>query len=367
MSTDRTSIVVSQPRDVVALVPYRLGFVPRDSLALVALRDPGSLVGLVLRVDLADVVAGGEHAARQLGRYLLDDGATRAVAVIYDTAWRGGMPAWLARFEDDLARLGVGLVDCWQVDDHAFRSLTCTGQGCCPAGGWPLSELQSATVSAEMVALGFTAAPTREARMPDLAPAPEGARRRVAARVRRTGAPRGPSDRARCLTAWLRVLAEPSVAEERDLGLALTGLHDPLVRDAVILTCTPDGRTAAHELVLSGGAGAGAAFDALFDQGAEPVPSPDRDLLARAAVALAVLVRHAQGERRADPLAVMAWAAWWEGDGAAGLDLAELALASRRGHPLAALVREALRIGTPPGWVRAQRRAHLQVVPDDER
>jgi hypothetical protein len=366
MSSDPTSIVVSEPRDLVALVPYRLGFVPSNSLALVALREPGSVIGLVLRVDLADVVAGGEHAARQLGGYLLDDGAVRAVGVLYDTARHRGVPGWLARFEDALARLGVDLVDCWQVDDERFRSLACTGAACCPPEGWPLSELQGATVSAEMVALGLNPAASREARMPDLTPAAEGPRRRVAARVRRAGEPQGPAERARCLHAWLRVLADPAVAEERDLAAALTGLHDPLVRDAVVLTCTPGGRTAAHELVLTGGKGAGEALDALFDQGAGPVPTPDRALLSRAAAALAVLARHARGDRRADPLAVMAWAAWWEGDGAAGLDLADLALDSRADHSLARLVREALRVGTPPGWVRAQRRAQLRVVTDDD-
>jgi hypothetical protein len=365
MSSDPTRIVVSEPRDVIALVPYRLGFVPRDSLAVVALRGPGSQVGLVLRVDLAEVVVGGAGAARQLAGYLVDDGARRAVAVLYDTTAHAGPPAWLARLEYVLADAGVDLVDCWQVDDRRFRSLLCAGQGCCPADGWPVTALQSATVSAEMVALGLNPARSRAERLPDLSPAPAGARRRVAARVRRTGAPQTSADRGRCLTAWLRVLADPSLADERDLALALTGLHDPLVRDAVVLTCTPDGRRPACELVLSGGGAAVPALDALFDHGTGPVPLPDRALLARAAAALAVLARHAQGERRADALAVMAWAAWWEGDGAQGLDLSDLALASRPDHSLAVLVREALRYVTPPGWVRAQRRADLEAVPGD--
>ncbi len=166
--------------------------------------------------------------------------------------------------------------------------------------------------------------------------------------------PHGPSARVACLHAWLRVLGAPAVAEERDLALALVGLGEPVVRDAVVLTCTPDGRAAAEELVLTGGTGAGDALDALFDvAGDGPVPTPDRDQLAAASRALALLARYAQGPRRADPLAVMAWAAWWEGDGAQGLDLSELALRSRRDHSLALLVHQALRAATPPGWVRA--------------
>ena len=79
-----------------------------------------------------------------------------------------------------------------------------------------------------------------------------------------------------------------------------------------------------------------------------------------------MIARHAQGRHRADAVAVMAWAAWWEGDGAQGLDLSGLALDALPGHPLAALVRDALRVGTAPGWVRAGRRAGLRVVPPDD-
>ncbi len=368
MSTDPTAIIVSEPRDVVALVPYRLGFVPRDSLALVSLRAPGSQVGLVLRVDLADVTASGSGAAHQLAGYLVEDGATRAVGVLYDTSSHRRVPAWLTDVEDVLAGAGIDLVDCWQVDDHRFRSLLCAGQGCCPAEGWPVRDLQSATVSAQMVALGINPARTREGRLPDLAPAPTQVRRRVAARVRRlvegSGGDTPAGRRVLCLQGWLRVLADASVADERDVALALAGLADPVVRDAVVLTCTTDGRQAALELALTGRSDScDTALDALFDQGPGPVPRPDRRHLAQIRAALAALARHTQGSRRADALAVLAWASWWEGDGAQGLDLSDLALDAVPGHPLATLVRRALRTGTAPGWVRAERRTGLRVVP----
>ena len=363
MRSDPTGIVVTEPRDLVALVPYRLGFVPADSLVLVALRDPGSEVGLVLRVDLADVLRNGADGLEQLATHLADDGARRAVAVVYDDAPGASVP-WLPVLDHVLERCGVDLLDCWHVGPHRFRSLLCVGQGCCPPDGWPVTDLQSATVSAQMVALGVSPAASRAELLPDLRPVAPAVRRRVAARVRRTPVPHGPSARVACLHAWLRVLGAPAVAEERDLALALVGLGEPVVRDAVVLTCTPDGRAAAEELVLTGGTGAGDALDALFDvAGDGPVPSPDRDQLAAASRALALLARYAQGPRRADPLAVMAWAAWWEGDGAQGLDLSELALRSRRDHSLALLVHQALRAATPPGWVRAQRRTVLRSVP----
>lgn len=369
MSSDPTSISVTEPRDLVALVPYRLGFEPRDSLVLVSLREPGSHVGLVLRVDLADVAVPGSPAPYELTRYLLEDGATRAVGVVYDTTPLRRLPVWLEVLEEALVEAGVDLVDCWQVDDERFRSLLCSAQGCCPREGWPVSDLQSATVSAQMVALGVSPARTRQERLPDLQPAPQAVRRRVAARVRRlcaapTTGPGVAGRRVRGLQAWLRVLAEPDVAEEADLALALAGLADPVVRDAVVLTCTADGRDAALELALTGRAASGDdALDALFGHGAGPVPTPDRQHLAQVRDGLATLARHAQGRHRADALAVLAWAAWWEGDGAQGLDLSDLALDALPGHPLATLVRGALHAGTPPGWVRVERRSGLRAVP----
>ncbi len=282
MRSDPTGIVVTEPRDLVALVPYRLGFLPADSLVLVALRDPGSEVGLVLRVDLADVLRNGADGLEQLATHLADDGARRAVAVVYDDAPGASVP-WLPVLDHVLERCGVDLLDCWHVGPHRFRSLLCVGQGCCPPDGWPVTDLQSATVSAQMVALGVSPAASRAELLPDLRPVAPAVRRRVAARVRRTPVPHGPSARVACLHAWLRVLGAPAVAEERDLALALVGLGEPVVRDAVVLTCTPDGRAAAEELVLTGGTGAGDALDALFDvAGDGPVPSPDRDQLAAA-------------------------------------------------------------------------------------
>ncbi len=369
MSSDPTTISVTEPRDLVALVPYRLGFEPRDSLVLVSLREPGSQVGLVLRVDLADVAAPGSPAPYDLVRYLVEDGATRAVGVVYDPTPRRRLPVWLEVLEEALVEAGVDLVDCWQVDDERFRSLLCSAPGCCPREGWPVSDLQSATVSAQMVALGISPARTRQERLPDLEPAPPAVRRRVAARVRRlcvapTTGPGAAGRRVRGLQAWLRVLAEPGVAEESDLALALAGLADPVARDAVVLTCTVEGRDGALELALTGRSGSGgSALDALFDHGQAPPSAPDRQHLARVRDALATLARHAQGRHRADALAVLAWAAWWEGDGAQGLDLSDLALGALPGHPLAVLVRAALHAGTPPGWVRAQRRSGLRSVP----
>src|SRR5690606_26126613 len=50
-----TTITISQPEDIVAYLPYRLGFRPRDSVVLLAMCGERNRLGLVTRADLADI------------------------------------------------------------------------------------------------------------------------------------------------------------------------------------------------------------------------------------------------------------------------------------------------------------------------
>lgn len=353
---DRPVLSVREPRDVVALVPYQLGFVPQDSLVMVAFGGPAGELGLVLRVDLADVVGGDPRRADEVATYLETDGADRAVAVVYLDDPLAGAPGWLEVLDDALAARGVDLVDCWQVDRTAFRSLLCRGQGCCPAQGWPLEHAESSVVSAHMVGLGRSPAATRAQLLPDLTPAPQAARRRVAGRVRRaTAAPVGPTARLRHLRVWRTCLTRGAV-DEAEAACVLAALDDPWTRDAVVLTLAGVDDVVVDELVLCGPTErTDEALDQLFGAAAGPALSPVQEVLQPGREVLLAVTRLAQGSRRADPLAVLAWASWWAGDGALAHDLADAALRSRRDHGLARLVAAALGAGTPPAWARARR------------
>lgn len=353
---DRPSLTVREPRDVVALVPYQLGFVPHDSLALVAFGGPAGELGLVLRVDLADVVTGDPRRADEVAAYLETDGADRAVAVVYLDDALAGVPGWLDVLDDALAARGVDLVDCWQVDRTRFRSLLCRGRGCCPPEGWPLAEAESSVVSAHMVGLGRSPAASRAELLPDLTPAPEAARRRVAGRVRRaTAGPVGPTARLRHLQAWRRCLAGEPVDETAAAGV-LAALDDPWTRDAVVLSLAGVDDVVVDELALCGPTErTDEALDQLFGATTGPALSPVEEVLRPGREVLLAVARFAQGPRRADPLAVLAWASWWSGDGALAHDLADAALRSHRDHGLARLVADALGVGTPPAWARVRR------------
>lgn len=187
---------VAGPEDLLAYIPYRLGFEPVESAVVVSLTGPRQRVGLVARVDLGDLRlrrAGdpdgpdGAATARWLADHVVADGADRAVVVLY-TATDATVPSGAARLAANLlrARLDRRLpgTEVWLVTPTGFRALDCADPRCCPATGRPLSALQGTRVAAHMVLEGRTVAGTREERY-TLRAAPEAARtqaRRAAAR-----------------------------------------------------------------------------------------------------------------------------------------------------------------------------------------
>jgi hypothetical protein len=191
-----TVVRVAGPEDLLAYIPYRLGFEPAESVVAVSLTGPRQRVGLVARVDLADLRLrqpddpdgpDGAATAQWLADHVVADGADRAVVVLY-TATDPTVPSGAARRAVDLlrARLERRLpgTEAWLVAPTGFRALDCADPTCCPAEGRPLTALQGSRVAAHMVLEGRTVAGTREERYA-LRPAPEVARtqaRRAAAR-----------------------------------------------------------------------------------------------------------------------------------------------------------------------------------------
>ena len=360
-----TVIRAREPRELLAYVPHRLGFSPTDSLAAIAVRARPSRLGLVVRVDIADLAseASGDDVAATVSRHLHADGARRVVLVLYTDEdrrevrrGRGAAGQALSRVR---AVLGDDVVaDVWLVSSTGYAGVDCQDDACCPEMGRSLTDLESTQVGAQMVLEGSVVAPSRDAlavrrRAPE--PARRAARRAAAAeRDRRPGQALrdGWGDQESIRSAWTRRgLANWAdllrrAAAGRDLpagalGRLLAGLEDVLLRDAVIL-----------EIVRAGGAAAerdSVTLVAVFGSGG---PTPDRSAVASARAVLEAVVAHAAVSRGGPPLAVLAWLAWWTGDGARARVLVEQCLGVDPGYSLAGLMGEILDAGLPPGWAR---------------
>ena len=385
-----TTLIRAQgPRELLAYVPFRLGYRPQDSVVLVGLRPPRGRIGLVVRVDVADAadVEHGPQLARSVVGHLAADGARRVVLVVYSDAplRAAGVAAARVRAAGGACRAAAephhGPVEAWVVSSTGWYALDCAEDDCCPPEGRSLRELESSEVGAHMVLSGAALADSREEAL-RIPPAGADARRRAARAARRV------RDRARSVAAgddvasrvaarvsalalWRTAVAQV-VARDRArdggpvddgagaavpaatvLGRLAAGLESVPVRDAVLLSLVP-GTDDLPDRTVRGGdvdAGTGRAIAAVVDPGAGLAPDPAVTGPARAV--LEGVVAHAPRGSTAPALTLLALVAWWHGDGGRARRRLAEALAEDPTYRLALLLASALDAGVPPGWVRA--------------
>lgn len=368
------TLEVCEPRELLALVPFQLGFQPRESLVLVSLRGPDGRVGLVARADLDDVcdpVAGPAVAAR-LVDHLRSDGAATVLAVVYtDDALPAAVPdgsrPWVAAATVASAAEPPGVANVWVVGRAGYRRLDCDDGLCCPAQGRPLEDLESTQVGAHMVLAGATVRASRD-QLADLAPVPEDDRRRARAaavawrRARSADGLRGPAHAdwlERSLVAWHR--AVEGSAAPAELGQVAAALDDVVLRDAVLVSLVPGSGRLPEKIVQEVGSppqdtstsdAVGRAVAALLDPAAGVRPDSETE---RGRSALERVVTH-HDPRAAPGRTLLALVAWWHGD--AALAAAHLdQVCGEQDYRLARLLRTALDAGMPPGWAAVPRLA----------
>jgi len=162
-TSNAPTIRVSDPANLLSLIPYLLGFQPRQSLTVVALR--GNRVMSVARMDLPTEPA--HHTPYRAG---LDDltgvlvrhDATGAILIGY------GTPAPVAAAVDiataALTAADLPVQEALRVDGHRYYSLTCSDPGCCPPEGTKFDP--SVTVAAATATyVGMVAADDPAARL----------------------------------------------------------------------------------------------------------------------------------------------------------------------------------------------------------
>lgn len=164
---------VKDPADVIAVVPYLLGFDPKESLVVVALEGPRQRFGPCARLDLLVDDALPDAVASQVdyvGELVAHHGFDPVLLIAYSTravvadAVMGGI---IERLRLD----GVHVVEAVRADGARWWSYTCTDPGCCPPNGTPY-DAGSSRVAAEAVVAGLSRAPNRDALREQFDPQP---------------------------------------------------------------------------------------------------------------------------------------------------------------------------------------------------
>jgi hypothetical protein len=185
---------LQSPSDVLATVPYLLGFHPADSIVVIGLRGAGLV--FQARGDLPPRSTSPAEIARFAG-FLTDvlraQAVTGALLVGYGTPERV-TPTIMATAKAVHA-VGVTVLDQLRTDAGRYWSYLCSNPACCPPEGVPY-QIAGSVVAAEATLAGCVALPDRAALVRTLGPpaGPALAAIRLAtagAERQRSGVPRG--------------------------------------------------------------------------------------------------------------------------------------------------------------------------------
>ncbi|MER7440286.1 DUF4192 domain-containing protein [Micromonospora avicenniae] len=324
-STEPPRLAVRSPADLLAAVPYLLGFHPADSVVVVAMR--GRRVVFAARADLPDPAEDQAGPARHLASVVQRQRADAATVVGYGPVDRA-TPA-VDAVRGALGEAGLVLLDALRVTDGRWWSYLCAEAGCCPAEGRPY-EPGTSEVSASAVYAGQVALPDRGALVAQVAPVDGPARvamRRATAaaeqRLARLLPPTGEQlDEGQVRTAGVVAVREAMRRQRRGERLS----DDEVAWLSLLLTRIE-----------------------VRDHAWERTDGRDRDIALWTDV-----LRRAEPDLIAAPASLLAFAAWRAGQGALAAVALERALAEHPDYSLALLLDDLLRRGVPPseldGW-----------------
>ncbi|GAA0365269.1 DUF4192 domain-containing protein [Microbispora corallina] len=204
--TATPTLVLSTPADILAAVPYLIGFHPADSLVVTGFAGPS--LRLSTRWDLPPDPGDLDRLVPLLRR----EGVTTTFVVGY------GSGALVTPAVDEALRLlggaGIAVAEALRSEDGRYWSYSCGSASCCPAEGTPYDPSVS-HVAAEAVLHGLVALPGRGALRasvePQTGPAMRAATRCTAAALRARFAALNDPD-ARCEKARGRPGADPLAA-----------------------------------------------------------------------------------------------------------------------------------------------------------
>ncbi|WBB78367.1 DUF4192 domain-containing protein [Micromonospora sp. WMMD882] len=164
-STEQPRISVRSPADLIAAVPYLLGFHPADSLVVLALR--GRRIVFAARADLPPSGADAGPVARHLTAVIRRQSAEAATIIGYGPAAR--VTAAVDALRHAVGETSITVVDALRVGDGRYWSYVCADPGCCPPEGTPYDAAAS-QVTATAVFAGQVALPDRAALTARVAP-----------------------------------------------------------------------------------------------------------------------------------------------------------------------------------------------------
>ena len=140
---------LTSPHDLLAAIPFLIGYHPENSLVLVALKDDN--VGMAMRVDMPTDIAPESYDL--LASHFQREAADAALIVAYVDS-QSDPEAVLINTSAALLRAGISIKESLIVSDGRYRSMLCHDSECCSPLGSPIPDIDSSRIAAEHVIAG---------------------------------------------------------------------------------------------------------------------------------------------------------------------------------------------------------------------
>ena len=235
------AIQLTSPRELLAVVPYLLGFFPANSIVTMCLSN--NKLGLTQRLDLPRP-DDAHDVAQALLPTLAGENPDSVILVGYEDRAGDSLLA-LEALTRALHSHALQVHDRLVVRDGRWRSLDCHSPSCCPPEGSRVPEPEDVPGAiSEFVGQRVSPHPDRESLARQVEPGPQAAavakvmRSRQSARSRAGNCPAFP--RVELFSAWPRILdPEASSISAEDAVLAAMSLLDIELRDAMVAWLCP--------------------------------------------------------------------------------------------------------------------------------
>jgi hypothetical protein len=141
---------LTSPHDLLAAVPFLVGYHPTNSLVVISLKDES--LGMAMRVDYPEDV--DLDQIDTLAEHLTKENANGALVVAYVPDGVFDSEYLLEPLREAIAMRGIKLRECLEVRHNRWRSSICIDHDCCPPDGNPMPDLEASRIAAEQVANG---------------------------------------------------------------------------------------------------------------------------------------------------------------------------------------------------------------------
>jgi len=230
-----SAIKLTSPHELLAVVPYLLGFHPTRSLVLLCLSN--NRIGLTQRLDLPE---NADDVASALLPSLITENPDAVILIGFEDQEDESLPA-LEALTTALQSRAMRIHDRIVVRGGRWRSLDCHSPSCCPPEGSPVPEPADVPgVISEFVGRGVAPHHDRESLARQVEAGPQAAAVATMMRELQTTAGCPTVPRADLFTAWPRIL-DPDGQDitTEDAALAAVSLLDIEIRDAMVAWLCP--------------------------------------------------------------------------------------------------------------------------------